>query len=133
MARQNIYRARYESILAGLESRDAGGTTLGYAGFEYATRDITSGTTASQFVSQVLGDGPRAAGKVLRRLKPGAFGESEPDEEGPGGTANVGFVTGRCYFLVGNALRDTAEAAQLDAAPLAGATALYRREKRRCG
>ncbi len=44
----------------------------------------------------------------------------------------MGFVTGRCYFLVGNSLRDSAEAAQLNAAPIAGATALYLRAKSRC-
>lgn len=63
---------------------------------------------------------------------PGAVGFSGPDFHGPGGFANVLFSTGRCFFLVGNALKAVSDSEQLDAVPDAGALALYRRDKERC-
>jgi hypothetical protein len=51
---------------------------------------------------------------------------------GAGPDGNVVFTTGRCYLLVGDELRGSTSQAQVNAAPIAAATALYRRVKRLC-
>jgi hypothetical protein len=50
--------------------------------------------------------------------------------EGPAG--NVLFTTGRCFLLVGDELTPSATPAQVNAVPIAAATATYARVKRLC-
>jgi hypothetical protein len=62
---------------------------------------------------------------------PGSFGFSASEPGHPYAAANVLFATGRCYFLVGNSLRnETPE--QATTAPIAGATVLYQRVSSLC-
>jgi hypothetical protein len=49
-----------------------------------------------------------------------------------GGSDNVFFSTGRCFFVVGDSVHNTTSRAQADRAPVAGALALYRRDRRLC-
>jgi Domain of unknown function (DUF6531) len=49
-----------------------------------------------------------------------------------GATGNVFFSTGRCFFVVGDLVRDARTSAQGAKAPIAGATALYKRVKHAC-
>lgn len=50
-----------------------------------------------------------------------------------GSVGNVFFSTGRCLFVVGNFVYDAKSRAQVVRAPVAGALALYRRNRRLCG
>jgi hypothetical protein len=49
-----------------------------------------------------------------------------------GRAGNVFFSTGRCFFVVGDFVYSATTRAQADRAPLAGALALYRRDRRLC-
>jgi hypothetical protein len=49
-----------------------------------------------------------------------------------GATGNVLFSTGRCFFVVGDLVHDARTSAQGTKAPIAGATALYKRTKHVC-
>lgn len=49
-----------------------------------------------------------------------------------GATGNVFFSTGRCFFVIGDLVHDARTSAQGAKAPIAGATALYRRAKHVC-
>jgi uncharacterized membrane protein YtjA (UPF0391 family) len=78
----------------------------------------------------------KAQGKaVIRRFTvaaiPGSLGFSGYEAGQPGGAANVLFSTGRCFFLVGDALPGST-VQQLSVAPIAGATALYQRVASLC-
>lgn len=57
---------------------------------------------------------------------PGSFGFSATEAGHPGGAANVLFASGRCFFILGDAL-NSAPPEQLSVAPIAGAMALYQR------
>jgi hypothetical protein len=63
---------------------------------------------------------------------PGSFGFSATEAGHPGGAANLLFASGRCFFILGDALK-SAPPEQLSVAPIAGATALYRRVTSLCG
>ncbi len=49
-----------------------------------------------------------------------------------GGTGNVFFVAGRCFFVIGNRFVDATSRAQANLAPVAAAQTLYRRDRQLC-
>ena len=77
-------------------------------------------------------EGSKGATRFAVAGAPEAVGYAALAKSGSGGFANVVLRSGRCFFLVGNALHYATSAAQLSSAPSAGALALYRRNARRC-
>jgi hypothetical protein len=70
--------------------------------------------------------------EVTDRAIPGAVTMGNFSPRRPGATDNVFFITGRCFFLIGNAVHSARSRAAAARAPLAAALALYRRDKRLC-
>jgi hypothetical protein len=72
----------------------------------------------------------------LRRfVDPGIPGSAGLENFTPGkrgATGNVFFSTGRCFFVVGDLVRDARTSAQGAKAPIVGATVLYKRTKVLC-
>lgn len=63
---------------------------------------------------------------------PGAFAFTAVEPGKPGAAGNVLFAVGRCFVVVGDALR-TGTAEQASAVPMDGGPAVYKRIKHRCG
>jgi hypothetical protein len=63
---------------------------------------------------------------------PGSVGLDQLQNGKPGAAGNVLFVTGRCFLLVGDVVRDALSRRQGIKAPIAGAIVLYRRIKHLC-
>jgi len=104
-----------EALSIGVEFSSAAGAEWEYAA---SLREIAHGQGATRF---------GVAGV------PGAVGFVHLPKSGPGGDGNVVFRSGRCFFLVGDALPNATGAEELSAPPSAGALALYRHDRRRCG
>jgi hypothetical protein len=84
---------------------------------------------AKKEVTHYLQVDPRY-GLHLESVKVAAIPGSIVVGEGPAG--NVLFTTGRCFVLVGDELSPSSTPAQVNAVPIAAATALYNRVKSLC-
>ncbi len=84
---------------------------------------------AKKEVTHYLQVDPRY-GLHLEGEKVAAIPEAIIVGEGPAG--NVLFTTGHCFVLVGDELKSSSSASQVNAVPIAAATALYRRVKSLC-
>jgi len=74
----------------------------------------------------------RGLAQFADRAIPGALGLGNFSAGRSGGDGNVFFATGRCFFVVGDAVHDARTRAQENRGPLAGALALYRRARHLC-
>jgi hypothetical protein len=63
---------------------------------------------------------------------PGSFAFTAAEPGKPGAAGNVLFAVGRCFVVVGDAMR-TGTAEQASAVPTDGGPAVYKRIKHRCG
>jgi hypothetical protein len=103
-----------EALSLGMEFSSPAGAAWEYA---VSLHEIARGQRATRF--SVAG-------------VPGAIGFVHLAKSGPGGYGNVIVRTGRCFFLVGDALQNATSPQQISAAPSAGALALYTHDSRLC-
>jgi hypothetical protein len=146
--------SRYARVVLHDSSREARREVpkLRRQGFREGVQELLSGSQGEALSSAVVFHSPAAArhelkASIAQSVKaqggsaaikrftvaaiPGAFAFSATEAGHPGGAANVLFATGRCFFVLGDALK-SAPPAQLSVAPTAGATALYGRVKSLC-
>ncbi len=147
--------SRYAKVVLRDSSREARKEVarLKREGFREGVQELLSGSQGQALSSAVVFRSPARAqhelkasiaeavkaqgsSAIVKRFTvaaiPGSFGFSATEAGHPGGAANVLFASGRCFFIVGNALDDGAPE-QLSTAPVAGATALYQRVTSLCG
>ncbi len=145
--------SRYVKVVLGERSREARSEVarLSRWGFREGVQELVTGPQGEALSAAVVFGSARAAERelktslsesvkaqgraILKRFSvaaiPGsaAFSAIEHGTSSP--AANVLFSTGRCFFIVGNSLRNSTPE-QADSAPIAGATALYQRVQRLC-
>jgi len=119
------FREGVQELLSGAHG-EALSLAVVFASAGAARRELKSGLSAD-----IKAQGKATIKRFTVAAVPGASGFGVSEAGMPGGAANVLFASGRCFLLVGNSLREgTAE--QVDAAPIAGATALYQHVKGIC-
>ena len=139
---------RYARVLLGERPRQARseGSRLKREGFREGVQELLSGPQGEALSAAVVFSSARAAerefkssldegiraqrGAKVKRFKlaaiPGSAGFSAVEPGNSAAAANVLFATGRCFFVVGDSLRN-ATPEQASSAPVAGAGALYQR------